>query len=374
MKQKRVDIISDHVISALGIGSDKNFEKLSENISGVAISANKDFSQDALPLGSIDNQYVYKYKERLGILDTYTRFETLCIISIHNALKQTSIDISSPETILILSTTKGNIDHIDDKTQHYKLDLWYSAKQIANFFKVKNTPRIISNSCISGVVAIIHAQRLLKEGYYKHAVVTGADILSRFIVSGFQSFMALSPEICKPFDSKRDGLTLGEGAATIIISSEARGKISIVKGSTANDANHISGPSRDGEGLYLAIKNTLGEDTNIDYISAHGTGTPYNDDMEAKAFYRSKLNNVPVNSYKGYIGHTLGAAGIIETIYSLCSMNTNKLIKTYGFKDFGVAEPINIIARNENKELNRVLKTASGFGGCNVAMLIEKNE
>ncbi len=371
---KRVDIVSDHLISALGSGSEENFNKLLNNRTGITMHNNGKYSDNMLPLGSINDEWLSQWAYNNELPEGFTRFEKLSILSISEALKDTSIDISSEDTLLVLSTTKGNVDLIEYPEMHNKLDLWYSAHQIAGYFKAKNRPRLISNACISGVVALMYAQWQLKEGRYKHAVVVGADTLSKFVVSGFESFMSLSSEICKPFDKNRDGLTIGEAAATMVLSTQEKGKVSIVKGATANDANHISGPSRTGEGLFQAIKHTLdNEDIQIDFISAHGTATPYNDDMESIAITRSGLNNVPVNGFKGYVGHTLGAAGIVEVIYSLWSMYHNKIIKTFGYNEFGVVEKVNIIDRNITKELNNVLKTASGFGGCNSALLLKKN-
>jgi 3-oxoacyl-[acyl-carrier-protein] synthase-1 len=151
-----------------------------------------------------------------------------------------------------------------------------------------------------------------------------------------------------------------------------RNAIEIINGSGSNDANHISGPSRTGEGLFIAIKNTF-EGEKIDFISAHGTATPYNDDMESIALYRAGINQVPVNSYKGFIGHTLGAAGIIESIYCFESMNNNLLIKTAGYENPGTVEKLNVIRENATAKLIYVLKTASGFGGSNAAVLFRKN-
>ncbi|PLX10405.1 MAG: beta-ketoacyl synthase, partial [Marinilabiliales bacterium] len=143
-------------------------------------------------------------------------------------------------------------------------------------------------------------------------------------------------------------------------------------GSNSNDANHISGPSRNGDGLYFAIRNAFEQadktDTKIDYISAHGTATPYNDEMESKAINLAKLNHVPVNSLKGYWGHTLGAAGIIESIAGIHSIKQNCLIQSIGYSEHGVSEPLNIIQNFEEKEINNFLKTASGFGGSNAAV------
>ncbi|MEN8225154.1 MAG: beta-ketoacyl synthase, partial [Bacteroidota bacterium] len=147
-------------------------------------------------------------------------------------------------------------------------------------------------------------------------------------------------------------------------------------GAGSNDANHISGPSRTGEGLQIAIRHSLefsGVSTDvIDSISAHGTATDHNDEMEAKAFNSAGLATVPINSFKGYIGHTLGGAGIIESAISLQSMKKNILFRSAGYHEKGVSKEINVINKTENKEINTCLKTASGFGGSNAAVVFQK--
>ena len=179
---------------------------------------------------------------------------------------------------------------------------------------------------------------------------------------------------CRPFDTDRKGLSLGEGAGTMLVTNKPdNDSIAIVHGASANDANHISGPSRTGEGLYLAGKNTLLGETNIDFISAHGTATLYNDDMESHAINRLGLSEMPVNSFKGYFGHTLGAAGIIETILTKHSMLNNRIYATMGLEKRGTVNPINAIRKSYTTPLNKCLKLASGFGGCNAALLLEKN-
>jgi len=191
----------------------------------------------------------------------------------------------------------------------------------------------------------------------------------------------LSATPCKPFDAKRDGLSLGEGVGTVVLSNNfsALGvdeKITVSEGASSNDANHISGPSRTGEGLYQAISDTLHRACvlphEIDFISAHGTATDYNDEMEAKAIERAGLMHAPVNSLKGFFGHTLGAAGIIESIISLESMRRNLLIKTQGLNVHGDSNPIRVMKNNEPKQISKTLKIASGFGGCNAAVIFEK--
>ena len=183
------------------------------------------------------------------------------------------------------------------------------------------------------------------------------------------------PKPCKPFDAERDGISLGEAAATVILSADQMpGALVLAGGSVSNDANHISGPSRTGEELWLAISRALSQaqirSSDIDFISAHGTATRYNDEMEAKAIHLAGLENVPVNSLKGYYGHTLGAAGILESIVTMQSMKENILIPTLGFSKPGTEKPVNVVNKFERATLRKCLKTASGFGGCNAAVVI----
>ncbi|MEN8157068.1 MAG: beta-ketoacyl synthase N-terminal-like domain-containing protein [Bacteroidota bacterium] len=303
----------------------------------------------------------------------WTRFEKLAILSMHDALSDSSVDPADPRTALILSTTKGNVELLDQQEGFGKerLHLWKSAELMARFFGMKNRPVVISNACISGVVAMITARRLILSGRYDHAIVVGADVVSKFIVSGFQSFLSLSDLPCKPFDEHRDGLTLGEAAGTVIISGQY-GDVELTGGAVTNDANHISGPSRNGEGLLLAITNTLVDGQQPDLISAHGTATVYNDEMESIALSRAGLEHVPVNSLKGAIGHTLGAAGIVESIINIEAMKQDILIPTMGYSKPGVSGEINVVDRPEKKQIRTMLKVASGFGGCNAAALFKR--
>ena len=305
----------------------------------------------------------------------FTRFESIAILSLYKALLEADFDIRSKKTLFILSSTKGNIELLKkDKSFTDDLYLQNTARKIADIFGFVNPPLIICNACISGVLAIIAAKRTIEEGTYDNVVITGADIVSEFVVAGFESFRSMSEKPCKPFDIGRDGLSLGEGAASVVLTrNQGNNRICITNGSSANDANHISGPSRTGEGLYIATKNALDNNLNIDFISAHGTATPYNDDMESMAIQRLGMQDVPVNSFKGYFGHTLGAAGVIETIITKHSMLNSMIFKTCGLEKQGVVSPINTPYSLQLKELNRCLKLASGFGGCNAAIVLEKN-
>ncbi|WP_295672251.1 beta-ketoacyl synthase N-terminal-like domain-containing protein, partial [uncultured Mucilaginibacter sp.] len=279
-------------------------------------------------------------------------------------------------------STKGNISLLENKITGdvltKRIALPTSAKLISEHFGFINPPIIISNACISGVLAIITGMRLLRAGKFENAVIAGADVISKFICSGFQSFQALSPQRCKPFDRLRDGLNLGEGAATIILSTHKKStqNIKVKGGAVRNDANHISGPSRTGAELAGAIEKAMQEAAisapDIDFVSAHGTATVYNDEMEANAFALAGLQFTPVNSLKAYYGHTLGAAGLIESVVSIQSLKDNLLLPTLGFNQIGVTQPINIFKELLHGDFKNCLKTASGFGGCNGAVLFGK--
>jgi 3-oxoacyl-[acyl-carrier-protein] synthase-1 len=373
-------IAGDNIITSLGFTTAANFEKISAGSTGVAITTDANLYPEPFPASMVDKSVLHSAATEAGIDKSYTHFEQLIILSVTQALAGLGIELSAPETMLVISTTKGNIDLLKNNQgfPEERVNLWKSAHEIGKYFHASQTPVVISNACVSGVLAMIYAHRMIEQGRYKNIIVCGGDVLSEFIVSGFQSFFSLSKEVCKPFDKDRTGLTLGEGAGTIVLTSDKnicpRPLIEIVTGSGSNDANHISGPSRTGEGLYIAIRDVLNGNNNIDFISAHGTATAYNDDMESMAFTRLSLSHVPVNSYKGYIGHTLGAAGVIESVFCFETMRKNLLVKTYGFENLGTVENLNIIGSNISKHVHTVLKTASGFGGSNATVLFKKED
>jgi 3-oxoacyl-[acyl-carrier-protein] synthase-1 len=152
--------------------------------------------------------------------------------------------------------------------------------------------------------------------------------------------------------------------------------IKLKGGSVSNDANHISGPSRTGQELAGAVKNAILDAdllaVNIGFISAHGTATVYNDEMEANAIAISGLKKVPLNSLKGFYGHTLGAAGLIESIVSIQSLKQNLVMPTIGFSEPASADKVTVCAETTRLKATNFLKTASGFGGCNAAVVFGK--
>jgi 3-oxoacyl-[acyl-carrier-protein] synthase-1 len=389
---KKVFVAGDNMITSLGFTTNENTINLKDNIIGLKILDDHNLTPVPVPLSLIDPlaleyHFIKVLKDTSSDLspEGFTKLEKMFLVSIHDAIKNIMMDLKGKKSLLILSTTKGNIELLEkENKKHFdpkRLYLWEMAEVIRKAMGFFNPPLIVSNACVSGVLGIGVGYRYLKSGNYDHAVVCGGDILSQFVISGFQSFQSLSPEPCRPYDISRNGLSLGEACGTIVLTSDSaavEGQRVIIEGtSTSNDANHISGPSRTGEELALAIRSSLKEahlqPSDIGYISAHGTATPFNDEMEAKAFSIAGLKHVPLNSFKGYWGHTLGAAGVIESVAAIHSMKKDILFKSAGYSNPGVPEDINVITKNKKNIFDHLVKTASGFGGCNASIIFGKS-
>ena len=375
----------NNIISPLGFSTQENYQAVSNSQVGVK-KIKLPFSQDEFCVAKISDDKIQEHLSQIKNADTHTKLEQLSILSIQDVLNQSGINPKDSRTLLIYSTTKGNIDILSfDSAQddRYKgidskrVYLPVFAKHLQSYFQLAHTPIVLSNACISGILAIIIAKRFIEQGTYDNVLVCGGDILSEFTISGFKSFNALSNEPSKPFDGNRVGINLGEAVSTILITNKKElatpYNTQIISGDSANDANHISGPSRTGDGLFQCLTQILDKNTNdIGFISAHGTATPFNDEMESIAFDRAGLNTIPVNSFKGYYGHTLGAAGVLETVLSLESMKHQRLIKSEGFETKGFSGNITMIESHQDKSFTSFIKTASGFGGCNAAALFRK--
>lgn len=372
-----VFIVADNILSPIGHTTRENFDQLKNGTSGIVVHQKKAIADKPF-YASLCGPDCFTVADH----EQYSRFERLLINSISAVLKNCNIGPGDAKTGLIISSTKGNISLLESEIYNPELRkriaLTTSAKLVAAHFGFVNRPVVVSNACVSGIMAILTAKRLITSGQYENVVVAGADVISKFILSGFQAFMAISATPCKPFDKNRDGITLGEGAAAMVFSANQNSAkdIKVLGGAISNDANHISAPSRTGEELAKAINKTFHQaqlkPDKIDFVAAHGTATVYNDEMEAKAITIAGLQSVPVNSLKGYFGHTLGAAGLIESIVAIQSLRENLVIPTLGFNEIGVSTPINVNTSMLSGDFNNCLKTASGFGGCNAAVAFGK--
>ncbi len=302
-----------------------------------------------------------------------TRFESLAVRSIQAALSQTTLRAGDPNVGFILSTTKANIELLPTGTDAGPAA---AAQRIAARIGFANPPIVVCNACISGVSAIALAQRLLETGRLKYAVVCGADVQNTFTISGFQSLKAVAAGDCRPFDIERTGLNLGEAAATIILQQEPLAhQWAVMHSATRNDGWHITAPARNGEGLLNALTaiDAASWQNQLAFINAHGTATLFNDQMESVAIERAGLQHVRVNAYKGYFGHTLGAAGILETVLSMAALDDHTILGTRGFQETGVSGSIQLTAENKSTDKQLFVKMISGFGGCNGALLLGKD-
>lgn len=378
----KIYTIADNITSPLGSGTRQNFEALLRLQSGIQRISNEKLSPTPFFGAAMSSE---QQAETL-LLEKYTRLEQGFIRSI-GAVLNTIPGINKEKLVLVISSTKGNIDLIGQMPggaiPAERLRLPAMARAINQYFKLPHEPVVVSNACISGVSAILTARKLIAMGLYDHALVAGGDLLDKFIISGFQSFKALSEERCRPYDANRSGINLGEAIGTLLISKDSSLQMEsislaiIAGGGQANDANHISGPSRTGKGLKLAIGSALRSAglaaTQIGYINAHGTATPFNDEMEAIAFSDMGMEQIPLNSLKAYYGHTLGAAGVIESIITIWQLNRQLLLQSLGYTEKGVSRPLHVL--QEHQEVNgmeAVMKTASGFGGCNAAVIFQQ--
>lgn len=311
-----------------------------------------------------------------GLPDTgrMTALEKAMVLSAADAIAMSGIDPSSEDTLFVLSSTKGNVELLESLTEppDGRMAIWSSAGKLASFFGNPNEPLCVSNACTSGICAQIAAFRALSAGGFRNAVVVGADFLSRFVVAGFQSLKALSPEGCRPFDARRKGLNLSEAVATIVLSADDAGiGISLEGGAIRNDATHISAPSRTASGQIAAIKAIVGDDAcpDLAFVNLHGTATLYNDSMESVALHSCGLDRLPAVSYKSIFGHTLGAAGVVETIVSALSMLEGVVFPTYGYGENGVPFELSLSDSFRKISGTGFLKVMSGFGGVNAATL-----
>lgn len=290
---------------------------------------------------------------------------------------------------LFTATTKAGIDNLErwrrgasaDTSQILVTDV---AERISRQLGLAHGGTNVSAACASSAIAVARGAALISAGRAECVVVCCADLVTEFVFSGFSALGALSPGPCRPFDRERSGLTLGEGAASLLLMKagrarkEGRPHLGTVLGwGVANDAFHVTAPASDGRGLLaavrLALKGACLKPEAVSAVCAHGTGTVYNDQMELTAFDRLFGDrSPPVYSIKGAIGHTLGAAGGIEVALGLRSLSEGVSPPTVGFSRGAAGTVGRVSARAEAIPGNFLLSTNSGFGGVNSALVLAK--
>jgi 3-oxoacyl-[acyl-carrier-protein] synthase II len=302
---------------------------------------------------------------------------------------------------LIGSTLKGAIDQQEKIWRKAELSNpdnlppekpqplpWTSAKLIADHFSINQPGLTINAACASSTIALSRAASRIAAGFDDCILVWGAEIIPEFVFAGFASIKALTPDCCRPFDQKRNGLILGEGAAALLLMSAEKAEetgskpLARISGwGIANDAVHLTAPAADGHGLHTACRRALQRATlkpeDIAAINAHGTATIHNDKMEIATFTElfrksGKHKKIPLHTVKGALGHTLGAAGALETAIAINSLQEQRLPPTVGLIQPETAICNQVSSKIQPFSGDNLLLTNSGFGGVNAALILQR--
>ncbi len=365
-----------------------------ENHRGLIASKNALTRLELFPTKYAETRYFGEVKltdenlrKELGLTDKgISRTSLLALKAMHEAITHSQLQSSQLESrniAIIGANTVGGMCHtsefLHDSTSPDNPSVYISSydngsitRFLQNQFGIKGISNTINTACSSGANAIAYGAEVINAGLAERAIVGGVDTLAKFTINGFNSLHILSPEICRPFDNSRQGLNLGEAAAFLVLEKEEDviGKeiYGVLTGwSNTNDAYHASSISDNGDGPYLAMKRALEmaelQPSQISYVNAHGTATENNDITESRAMMRLFENVPPFSSTKSYIGHTLGAAGAVEAVYSLLSLKHQELYPNLQFKEAIPETGLIPLKQYQKAEVRHVLSNSFGFGG-----------
>jgi len=369
------------VVTALGVGVETNWQRLHAGVVGILPMKRFRPEKYTTSVAAEIPEHIFAALRGGAASGDCSRAQLLATAASREALAHQ--DFAPETTSLVLSTTKADFDDFEATMSESKygatrrFNPYVFALGLATDLGLGGPVCAVSNACASGLVAVVHAARILDRGAATHALVVGVDTLTDFVIGGFSSLRALSPVPARPFDASRSGLSLGEGAGALLLTAVPSGNsfATFLGAAITNDAEHITAPSKEGRGLRKAIDvclrradRSLGD---IDYINAHGTGTLFNDEMECQALHHLFADSPqpPLTSMKGSFGHTLGAAGIVEAILSIQAMRSGALPPSTGYEAVGVSHPLNISARAlDAPNMNTILCLKSGFGGVNAVV------
>ena len=397
-----IAITGEGIISAIGLNKQEVLQSLQEGRTGIGEMKYLQSVHHELPVGEVDlsNEQM---KEMLGIhpRQMMSRTSLMGMLAIDQALKEAHVDVVNLKTrkpdgkplriVLVSGTTVGGMDitelcfdQLENQTnleflQHH--DCGKCTQLMADHFGIFDEVTTLSTACSSAANAIMLGARLLKAGEADLVVAGGTEALSRFHLNGFNSLMILDHEPCRPFDTTRAGLNLGEGAAFLVLESEEIAQLRKVTPhayltgyGNACDAFHQTASSENGEGAYLAMTEALAmahlSAKDIQYVNAHGTGTPNNDLSESVSLKRVFGDKMPmVSSTKSFTGHTTSASGSIETVICLLAMQHHFVPANLGWKN-PMENGILPTMGTQNADLENVLCNSFGFGGNDSSLLI----
>jgi 3-oxoacyl-[acyl-carrier-protein] synthase I len=261
---------------------------------------------------------------------------------------------------------------------YFKTHTPYSlADFVRQVLALKGPASVVSTACSSSAKVFASAQRMIELGLIDAAVVGGVDSLCLTTLYGFTSLELTSSEPCRPYDAQRKGISIGEGAAFILLervpSTPKSGQVLLLGAGESSDAHHMSSPHPDGLGAQAAMRQAMAraglEASQIDYINCHGTATSSNDSAEGRAIATLFGDSVPCSSTKGATGHTLGAAGGVEAVISALALRHDLMPGSAGTRELDPALPIDYLLSTREKPLRHVLSNSFGFGGSNCSLL-----
>jgi len=393
----RIVVTGIGIITAIGATADENRNSLIHAKTGIGKARffNSRYTT-LLPFGEID-QSTELLAERLGIENNIaTRTDLLALHAAQQAIADANLlkeDLLLNSTALIGGSTVGgmcltdemyadaNATGISDSPYLTSYSNSANTSFLQRHFNIGGLINTFNTACSSSANAIMYGARLLKNGLAKKVIAGGVDSLSKYTVNGFNALMILAAEPCKPFDSERKGLNLGEGAAFLVLEREedASGKniYAELKGyGNSNDAFHPSSTSVEGDGPYLSMKRALDvaglSPQEISFINAHGTATENNDETESAAMLRLFSTVPDFASTKSYTGHTLGAAGAIEAVYSILSLRHQEEYPSLHFTQPIEATELRPVTTYKQKSLQHVMSNSFGFGGNCTSLVFSK--
>ncbi len=396
-----IAITGEGIVSAIGLDKQEVVQSLLDKKTGIGEMKHLQSVHHELPVGEVDLSNG-QMKEMLGIpADVMmSRTSLLGMLGIRQALQDAGMNKETlqamtgdrkPRIVLVSGTTVGGMDMTElcfDKAEdkhsleflrHH--DCGSSTQVMADHFGIFDEVTTLSTACSSAANAIMLGARLLKAGEADIVVAGGTEALSRFHLNGFNSLMILDHEPCRPFDASRAGLNLGEGAAFVILESEQAAKARgaephayLTGYGNACDAFHQTASSENGEGAYLAMKEAIEtahlQPTDIQYVNAHGTGTPNNDQSESVSLKRIFGDKMPlVSSTKSFTGHTTSASGSIEAVICILAMQHHFVPANLGWKhqmEGGITPTMG----ESNVQLEHVICNSFGFGGNDSSLVI----
>ena len=382
------------IISAIGLNVAANFNSLKIVKHGIGKLENfETIHSQTLPCGEIklDNSQLAEILD-ISIGPDFSRTTLLGMIAAKEALSNAGLIDSEELNLGIISATAvGGMDRTEELYRNITQEnrnfiishvCGDSTEKIADFLGITGFVSTISTACSSSVNSIISGAELIKNNILDRVIAGGTDALSKFTLNGFNSLMILDKNHNRPFDRKRNGLNLGEGAAFVVLESEkaVKGKeekilCKLTGYANANDAFHQTASSENGEGAFLAMSNALENSglavEDVDYINTHGTGTINNDLTEAIAIKRLFGEHYPLfSSTKPYTGHTLAAAGALEAVFSILSLRNNMIFPNLNFNEVMEEIPLKPITElMENVIIRNVLSNSFGFGGNDSSLI-----